>query len=894
MSTAKDSIRQALENGLIGYPEIGSRDESYSEKATRNYIDNVIKYRKKLGGVDMNNNDITLIFAHSKNIIDNMLYIDLLDSYLEKEKAILRWENGRILGHKLPTLNGKINKIKQNDVIRHDIIIESRDIRSKSKSSKSAKIGGINLLFFTSGSRAFDDTKIYVIIKNEKEATDAMKQIHINVDALEFKKEVTNIETDDSKLVLYYKWCYLHEMHDKMKYNLFINIDDNEELLNVLIYTSLVLVKLYSDLNKKKIKNLTLRILPLGTKKNVAHNIIKGIIKGILRIPNLEETIKEIEFDGDQYYKEYSKLKTLDKPVSSIEIYEFQLHDYPEIINKKGVNANKSTKFNKIENINQGECGKIGIDAWKWSDTEPNENILTSCDLISSSGGGYDYDELYNVYLNYDAKTIPDYQYSNNVIKDIYDVMFNAQQLGSDIMDKFCKNRGKTSKIEHMGAYVMYKVVTENVKIILFGDFHGSFHTFFRHMLRLATLDILDLKSYKISDNYMIIFLGDIIDRGQFAIEIVQFVCKLIVANNDILNDKINVLYIRGNHETSEQYEYEEKDVTKDNIMLIDEIYRKFGKDSEDSKNILGVLYNLFAFSLSAVIINNDNNKYWLSHGGIPINTAKLGNLPSVDHEIIFYEYDNDVQIKKGAVGTKTLDDLIKYNNEQDFFSIPWQIRWNDFGIKPLHPNRGYAISDVKLYEFMDKHGINFVIRGHQDIPLNSYLFSNNENIQNGADIDFDSAYRYDIKEDRSNEGIKYINYNTLDKFDCCHSFGPIARLTVGEKWLTNGKFGLRTKYEEIYPVLTLSTNTDIDRDMSRDSFAILRFDLQEILHDDFADNINLLDSRNVTKTLPTYPSVVINPVENPAINLEKEKIDVEVKPKKKQENIIEEHEEDF
>jgi hypothetical protein len=59
----------------------------------------------------------------------------------------------------------------------------------------------------------------------------------------------------------------------------------------------------------------------------------------------------------------------------------------------------------------------------------------------------------------------------------------------------------------------------------------------------------------KINDGYKIVFLGDVIDRGQYSSEIVFIIFLLIYVNNlDDANgnsviEKPKIYYIRGNHE---------------------------------------------------------------------------------------------------------------------------------------------------------------------------------------------------------------------------------------------------------------------------------------------------------------------------------------------------------
>ena len=80
----------------------------------------------------------------------------------------------------------------------------------------------------------------------------------------------------------------------------------------------------------------------------------------------------------------------------------------------------------------------------------------------------------------------------------------------------------------------------------MFGDFHGSFHTFFRLMLRLELSGILT--NYELKEGYKMVFCGDILDRGNYALEIVTFILQLII------NNPGNVIYNRGNHE--DQFTY--------------------------------------------------------------------------------------------------------------------------------------------------------------------------------------------------------------------------------------------------------------------------------------------------------------------------------------------------
>src|SRR4030095_2740312 len=80
----------------------------------------------------------------------------------------------------------------------------------------------------------------------------------------------------------------------------------------------------------------------------------------------------------------------------------------------------------------------------------------------------------------------------------------------------FFDQLGLNSEIINSHSYIQSIPVSGQEKIVMMGDFHGSVHTFLRHLFRFHRLGILDLKTLKISPNYRLVFLGDVIDRGSF------------------------------------------------------------------------------------------------------------------------------------------------------------------------------------------------------------------------------------------------------------------------------------------------------------------------------------------------------------------------------------------
>jgi hypothetical protein len=131
------------------------------------------------------------------------------------------------------------------------------------------------------------------------------------------------------------------------------------------------------------------------------------------------------------------------------------------------------------------------------------------------------------------------------------------------------------------------------------GDFHGSLHSFIRILFRLHKYKVLDITTMKLYDNYYLVFLGDIVDRGMFSIEILTTILLLINNNPD------KIKFIAGNHEASSPNINSHYGFEKENIYKYEseQLYMKFNL--------------LFSILPVAIIVHDKFNKQaiWLSHG---------------------------------------------------------------------------------------------------------------------------------------------------------------------------------------------------------------------------------------------------------------------------------------
>jgi len=512
-----------------------------------------------------------------------------------------------------------------------------------------------------------------------------------------------------------------------------------------------------------------------------------------------------------------------------IELYEYQIHKYEPTDRMKSQDTkNQVFKFSDIDDSPLDNCKRITVDGYQQNLEE--DTTRSTCDPIFNVGGKiggkiggklevksyYDIDNLYGNYKLFLAKDVNtekldddsikkvmknlsdilEAQYDllehfmNPTLKPLFDMINKSTFDESDILD-ICEFANNTAIIQQLK-------INDDTKIILFGDFHGSFHTFFRLLCRLHRYGILNLDSFKINDPYKIIFLGDILDRGMYALDILNVIFKLMVVNNsDPENQKI--IFNRGNHENYDQYL----------LNFLDDIFHTPTAGNEISKKIhVKSLFSEFIVKLnllfcalpSAVIINNQNKyKYWCCHGGFP--------------NIIIP------------------DNIFTFINDATYAQ---DIRWSDFGLQDATNTILYGPSsrggNIKEYSiqgtinFLTHNNINYIIRGHQDSYGNSVLFVNGK-----LPIIISNPIYNTIKD--------MLYYNTNPKTYTNRSIGPIARLIP------------ELIYGDLFPVLTISTNTDNGRNLNADSFALLRFDIKEDNIEDFTKN-TLSIIQNIKETL--------------------------------------------
>lgn len=468
-----------------------------------------------------------------------------------------------------------------------------------------------------------------------------------------------------------------------------------------------------------------------------------------------------------------------------IDIYKYKIHNYPS--DKKIYGG---IKFGSIETRLDSDNEETGIKVDNtFIDKTKTDKLILSIDTIKSTTSINN--KYYKMYKNENAKhnrgqlTIEDFHRFNDLVKNVNSKLLAF--LDDELVSLLFNESTIEMKISKTG-YIRKIRVNNNDNIIMFGDIHGSFHTFFRNLLRLHIYGVLDLNTYTINDNYKIIFLGDIIDRGQHSIEILEMLFLFI--KNDTNNNKIFIN--QGNHE---EFYLAKK------YGFIKELNTAFSSLDVNLSELINNIFNFFRKCSTGIIIQNIENKqnYWASHGYIP----SLNTIDKYIKQFLDYSTNETIML--------ILDD-----------NSILEVKWNDPSIKNTNSEseRGNEIYDVglsRLKEIRDL-GFSFIIRGHNDKMSNASLLCSS--LLENEDERYSSyfvplglvKYNYLLKGDErltnnTDSVSKYID-------------GPIEQINTDyDLWSID-----LSKESKYYPVLTISTNTDIGRNLTSDSFIVLHF----------------------------------------------------------------------
>jgi hypothetical protein len=305
--------------------------------------------------------------------------------------------------------------------------------------------------------------------------------------------------------------------------------------------------------------------------------------------------------------------------------------------------------------------------------------------------------------------------------------------------------------------------VDENAKICFIGDLHSSLHSLWR-MLNKIRNDFFINDTFTLKDNHHIIFLGDIVDRGPYGIELLWIIFTLFIKNPD----KIRI--INGNHEDKETYE---------RYGFVKEISSQFGQDVDKTKSE----YHYALWRLPSVIflkIGADTKYFQLCHGG----------------PVVIYEEDGEnknltVYTDKINVDGNKLIEFLKNDKEKFYIykdHAPLNLfKWADASFADNSQKTSQhdistgrdAFNQNYVKKYLDDLNLHTIISGHQDnvnfatLPFKTELKNkcNNYNL-NCTSSEFDKNVEFELPSNdilmlvtSSAVGTKYNNELNTDTY---------------------------------------------------------------------------------------------------------------------------------
>jgi hypothetical protein len=160
------------------------------------------------------------------------------------------------------------------------------------------------------------------------------------------------------------------------------------------------------------------------------------------------------------------------------------------------------------------------------------------------------------------------------------------------------------------------KVIDNDAKVAFFGDYHSSLHSFIKCLQKLRDGgDFFIQGTWKLKEKRYLVFLGDLVDRGPYGVEVIYIAFRLFEINNRGKGaNQDTVIILNGNHEdpqTNERYGFKK------------ETSEQFQDETK------AMVYKLME-NLPEVIFMKSGNTgtgwYQFCHGGIDKKTQETSN----------------------------------------------------------------------------------------------------------------------------------------------------------------------------------------------------------------------------------------------------------------------------
>ena len=305
----------------------------------------------------------------------------------------------------------------------------------------------------------------------------------------------------------------------------------------------------------------------------------------------------------------------------------------------------------------EGQLEKLNLDftfdKWQvWENVFMKTKIDFGFDPTSSNKSIYQSDE----YKLFPTEEFINSDFIRNLVNYYYTQFFDeiwCDNIRPDLEERLNNEIVFIEKLE----------LPRNSKICIVGDIHSSLHSLLSTIFKIRYDYFEDKESLILKPNRYLIFLGDIVDRGPYSMELLVLILGLKYNNFE------QVFIINGNHEEYPTYETipEEKDSDGNLIYpgrygLEEEFEEQYSKDLPESEKhfIKGSPIGfIFAMLPSCIYLKVGDKYYHFSHGAFDPEFAGI----EVD--------DYSIQLKGGsrrsrASRTFTEEDIIKIQKSID------------------------------------------------------------------------------------------------------------------------------------------------------------------------------------------------------------------------------------
>ena len=264
----------------------------------------------------------------------------------------------------------------------------------------------------------------------------------------------------------------------------------------------------------------------------------------------------------------------------------------------------------------EGSLEKLSLDftfdKWQvWENVFMKTKIDFGFDPTSSNKSIYQLDE----YKLFPTEEFINAKFVNSLVNYYYTQFFDENwydDIRPDLKDRLDKEIVFVEKLE----------LPRDSKICIIGDIHSSLHSLLSTIFKLRYDYFEDKESLILKPNRYLIFLGDIVDRGPYSMELLVLILGLKYNNFD------QVFIINGNHEEYPTYETipevtDEKDgetilIHPGRYGLEEEFEEQYSKDLPESEKhfIKGSpIGYVFAMLPSCIYLKVGDKYYHFSHG---------------------------------------------------------------------------------------------------------------------------------------------------------------------------------------------------------------------------------------------------------------------------------------